>query len=187
MALGMSLTLNDTIEKFMGRSFQYCKSEINSQLGRTVEPEFWQIMQEETYEAFELELLPVPGIKEVLDILELDYCVASSGSHEKMQKTLRLTGLLPYFTNRMFSATEVRRGKPAPDLFIHAAKQMQCSPAGCLVIEDSPYGAEAAIAAGMRVLGYTGSTPEQRLREKGAEVFSDMRELPILLGNINEN
>ena len=100
-----------------------------------------------------------------------------------MERTLGITGLRPRFHGRIFSATEVARGKPAPDLFLHAADRMGADPALCVVLEDSPYGVEAGISAGMRVLGYGGGlVAADVLADAGAEVFGHMSEVPALLG-----
>jgi beta-phosphoglucomutase-like phosphatase (HAD superfamily) len=100
-----------------------------------------------------------------------------------MRHTLGHTGIYPYFgEGRIFSASEVAHGKPAPDLFLHAAKQMGVNPSACIVVEDSKYGIQAARAAGMRALGYAGGlTPAQWLEGPNTTVFDDMRELPRLL------
>ncbi len=123
------------------------------------------------------------GIVEALDRIRIPTCVASSGSHEKMRYTLGKTGLYERFAGRIFSAAEVPRGKPAPDLFVHAAARMGVAPADCAVVEDSAVGVQAARAAGMPVFGYAGGvTPAIRLEGPGTIVFRDMRELPGLLG-----
>jgi beta-phosphoglucomutase-like phosphatase (HAD superfamily) len=109
--------------------------------------------------------------------------VASSSSHERLRFTLGLTGLLERFDGRIFSAEDVRNGKPAPDLFLHAAASLGADPARCAVVEDSRYGVEAARAAGMRAFGYAGGlTPADRLAGPDTVVFDDMCELPGLLG-----
>jgi beta-phosphoglucomutase-like phosphatase (HAD superfamily) len=108
--------------------------------------------------------------------------VASSGTHDKMQFTLGHTGLYDRFAGRIFSATQVARGKPAPDLFLFAADQMGVRPAECIVVEDSAFGVAAARAAGMHVLAYAGGvTSATRLAGPGTTVFHDMRDLPDLL------
>lgn len=129
------------------------------------------------------ELTAVPGIVDALDALtHLPTCVASSGSHDKMRFTLGMTGLYQRFEGSIFSATEVEHGKPAPDLFLHAAQQMGVAPAACAVVEDSQYGLQAARAAGMRAFAYAGGmTPAHRLEGPGTVIFDDMRELPGLL------
>jgi HAD superfamily hydrolase (TIGR01509 family) len=120
---------------------------------------------------------------EALDRIPLPSCVASSGSHDKMRFTLGLTGLYERFRGRIFSATEVARGKPAPDIFLYAAERMAAPPETCVVVEDSAKGVAAACAAGMRVLAYAGGvTPAAKLAVPGAVVFDDMRDLPSLLG-----
>jgi beta-phosphoglucomutase-like phosphatase (HAD superfamily) len=99
-----------------------------------------------------------------------------------MATTLGVTGLLPRFRNRVFSATEVARGKPAPDIFLYAASRCGVDPSACAVIEDSPAGVEAGVAAGMTVYGYCAFTPESRLLAAGANfTFNSMSQLPGLL------
>jgi HAD superfamily hydrolase (TIGR01509 family) len=122
----------------------------------------------------------VPGIVEALEEVELPTCVASSGSHEKMRLTLGLTGLRDRFAGRIFSADEVEQGKPAPDLFLHAASRMSAPPQRCIVVEDSPFGIAAAKAAGMAALGFAATTPAARLGGADA-IFTAMGELPGLL------
>jgi beta-phosphoglucomutase-like phosphatase (HAD superfamily) len=108
--------------------------------------------------------------------------VASSGSHEKMRFTLGRTGLWERFEGRIFSASEVARGKPAPDLFLHAAARMRTEPARCAVVEDSAAGVAAAVDAGMQVFAYAGGvTPRSKLERSGVTSFDDMRVLPALL------
>jgi HAD superfamily hydrolase (TIGR01509 family) len=133
-------------------------------------------------EALEAELQPVDGVVEALDAITAPTCVASSGTHEKMRFTLGRTGLYERFAGRIFSAQDVARGKPAPDLFLHAAHTLGADPAACAVVEDSRYGVQAARAAGMRVLAYGGGlTPRDQLAGPDTVVFDDMRELPRLL------
>jgi len=180
--LGWPMTEAEVVERFMGRTDDDMASQIEAHLGRPL-PANWEEPFQHLYrEAFEAELAPVPGIVEALDGIPVITCVASSGSHERIRYTLGLTGFYRRFVGRIFSASEVGRGKPAPDLFLHAATRMGVHPAGCAVIEDSRYGVEAARAAGMRAFGYAGGlTPRHRLEGPGTVVFEDMRELPRLL------
>jgi HAD superfamily hydrolase (TIGR01509 family) len=180
--LGWILTEAEIIERFVGRSDAAITKDIEAQLGRAL-PADWQAGFERLYrDAFAAELKPVDGIVEALDGITCATCVASSGSHDKMRYTLGLTGLYERFAGRIFSVSEVSRGKPAPDLFLHAAKRMGVEPEACAVIEDSRYGVEAARAAGMRAFGYAGGlTPAALLRGADTVVFTDMRELPRLL------
>ena len=181
-ALGWPMTEADVVERFMGRTDAYMVSQIEAHLGRPL-PANWEEPFQHLYrEAFEAELKPVPGILEALDRIAIATCVASSGTHEQMHYTLGLTGLYHRFVGRIFSASEVAHGKPAPDLFLHAASRMGVCPADCAVVEDSRYGIEAARAAGMRAFGYAGGlTPRHWLEGPGTVVFEDMRELPCIL------
>lgn len=130
---------------------------------------------------FARELAPVPGIVEALDRITLPSCVASSGPHHKMRVTLRASGLWDRFEGRIFSASEVAAGKPAPDVFLHAARQMGFDPASTAVVEDSLPGIEAAVAAGMRALAFARHTDAALLARAGGEPFTDMAELPAML------
>ena len=182
--LGWILTEQEVIERFVGRSHEFMVAEIEAHLGRPLAADWEDPFQSLYRNAFAAELRPVDGIVEALDQITLRTCVASSGTHEKMRYTLGLTGLYDRFAGRIFSASEVPRGKPAPDLFLHAAKRMGVEPAACVVIEDSRYGVEAAHAAGMRALGYAGGlTTAEHLRGPGTIVFNEMRELPRLLAS----
>jgi HAD superfamily hydrolase (TIGR01509 family) len=177
--IGLPITPEGSIEAFMGQSWKTIQAWA-AERGTTITEEFRVHYRETMFAAFEDELAPVPGVAEALDAITLPACVASSGSHEKIRFTLGHTGLLSQFDGRIFSATEVEHGKPAPDLFLHAAAMMGWEPASTAVVEDSPAGVAAGAAAGMTVLGYAGRTPADRL---GAahRVFTDMAELPALL------
>src|ERR1700730_6376652 len=180
--LGLPVTLEFTFENFVGRSMQHCWDEVGALLGREVPTQFRREFQVRTSAALQAEVKAVQGIEAVLDSLAVPCCVASSGSHEKMATTLGATGLLPRFRDRMFSATEVAHGKPAPDIFLYAADRCGVDPSLCAVIEDSPVGVVAGVAAGMTVYGYCAFTPERRLLEAGAHyTFNNMTGLPRLL------
>lgn len=180
--LGWHLTEAEVVERFVGLSDVHFRREIESHIGRPL-PDDWDAEVEPLYRsAFEAELRPVEGIVEVLDVIEYRTCVASSGSHAKMRFTLGLTGLYNRFDGRIFSATEVARGKPAPDVFLYAAELMGALPERCVVVEDSAMGVAAARAAGMRVLAYAGGvTPAAKLRGPDTILFEHMSELPGLL------
>ena len=182
--LGWHLSEDEVVERFLGRSEEAMVKEIEAHLGRALDDD-WETEFHGLYrEAFAAELRPVDGVVEALDEITTPTCVASSGRHEKMRYTLGLTGLYDRFAGRIFSASEVANGKPAPDLFLHAARRLGAEPSACAVVEDSRYGVEAARAAGMRAFGYAGGlTAAERLEGAGAVVFDDMRELPRLLGD----
>jgi HAD superfamily hydrolase (TIGR01509 family) len=181
--LGWPLTEEEIVERFVGRSEEYMRAEVERQLGRPLGDD-WDFEFSGVYrDALRAELEPVDGVVEALDRIVTQTCVASSGTHEKMRFTLGLTGLWDRFDGRIFSVTEVAHGKPAPDLFLYAAEQMGIDPSACAVVEDSRYGVEAARAAGMSAFGYAGGvTPADRLAGPGTVVFDDMRALPALLG-----
>jgi HAD superfamily hydrolase (TIGR01509 family) len=180
--LGLPLTPEEVTDRFLGRSMPACVAIVEAQLGRPAPADFSEEFHRRTVAAFEQELEAVRGIVEVLDWLPWPACVASSGDHAKLRATLTRTGLYPRFEGRIFSALDVRKGKPHPDLFLHAAERMGADPARCAVVEDSVLGVQAGIAAGMRVFAYTGTVDARALRDAGAHaVFSAMSELPALL------
>ena len=177
--LGWELELDDIVERFVGKSEAHFVATVEDHLGIRL-ADGWDRNYARWYEdAFERDLTVIAGVEEALDGLNLPQCVASSGSHAKMRRTLGRTGLLSRFQGRIFSATEVANGKPAPDLFLHAAERLKTPPERCAVVEDSAYGVQAARAAGMHVFAYAGGvTPAARLAGPGTTVFSDMRRLP---------
>jgi HAD superfamily hydrolase (TIGR01509 family) len=180
---GLTLTEDEVIERFVGRSDADIRAQLEAQLGHPL-AEDWDAEFTSLYrEAFAAELRSVDGVFEALEQIEAPSCVASSGSHDKIRYTLSLAGLYERFAGRIFSVAEVGRGKPAPDLFLHAAQQMGADPKRCAVVEDSRWGVEAARAAGMHAFGYAGGlTPAERLAGDSTTVFHDMRDLPRLLG-----
>jgi len=180
---GWRLTSEEIVERFLGRSHAYVVAEVATRVGgqaaRVAEDSFRRGCEN----VFRESLAPVPGIVEALDALDLmvgvQTCVASSGGHDKMRLTLGITGLWPRFEGRIFSADEVVEGKPAPDLFLHAARSMGFAPDRCVVVEDSPAGVAAAIAARMPAIGYVGGVvPSQLALQPGVHLIDDMRALP---------
>jgi HAD superfamily hydrolase (TIGR01509 family) len=179
--LGIPTTREQAIATYMGRSMASCLAILEQRLGRPPPADFPERYRVGVEAAWRRELQPVPGIVEALDAIELPSCVASSGDHERIRLTLGLTGLLPRFEGRIFSATEVEHGKPAPDLFLHAASRMGFEPAETTVVEDTVPGVRAGRAAGMRVLAFARLVAADDLAAAGGEVFDDMRALPALL------
>jgi len=181
-ALGWPLSEQEVIERFVGRSHAFFLSEVEAHLGRRLPPDWEDEFQPLYRKAFADHLTPVPGVVDALDRITLPTCVASSGTHEKMRYTLGLTGLYERFAGRIFSVEEVTHGKPAPDLFLHAATRMGVEPSACAVVEDSRHGVEAARAAGMLAFGFAGGlTSAERLSGPRTIVFSDMGDLPGLV------
>jgi HAD superfamily hydrolase (TIGR01509 family) len=183
-AIGLAMPLEDVIRTFIGRSKGDCLVMIGERAGGALPPSFEAEWDRGFDEALREETRPIPGIVELLSGFPLPYCVASNGEPDRMRVALEAAGLLPLVEGRLFTASEVARPKPAPDLFLHAARTMGSTPAETVVIEDTTTGVCAAVAAGMRVYGYTGAAhaDPEALRQAGATVFADMRELPKLLG-----
>jgi HAD superfamily hydrolase (TIGR01509 family) len=180
--LGIEITLEGMFEQFVGHSMAYCMALVERMLGHPPPADFLPRLQQRTFEAFRDGLRPVDGIVEALDRIVLPTCVASGGDHDKIRFTLGHTGLWSRFEGRIFSVVDVPRAKPHPDVYLHAAATMGVAPARCAVVEDTPVGVTAAVAAGMTVFGYARLTPAARLEAAGAHrLFSDMRGLPEML------
>lgn len=183
--IGVDMAYAEVCDRFIGLSLERCVRILAEDHGARIPADFIARVQRRTHEAFRGRLQPVAGVREALERIRLPLCVASSGEPEKIRLSLALTGLLGYFGDRLFSAAEVARGKPHPDLFLHAARVMRTRPARCVVVEDSRPGVQAAGAAGMIALGYAGRGNRAELDAAGAAVFDDMRQLPDLLGSLS--
>jgi len=174
-------------ERFTGSSLMRVKQLVFQSCGIELPDEFEALVREKDRHLFEERLTAVSGIEESLARITLPVCVASSGSIEKITHSLKLTGLYDRFAPHLFSTEMVRRGKPAPDLFLLAAKEMGIDPKRCLVIEDSPVGIKGALAAGMNVFGFAGASHAgpgyaEMLNLTGANmVFREMFALPNLI------
>ena len=185
--LGLGVTLDDMFQHFVGLSMPQCVELVTNMLGAPPPQDFVKILRSRTELALKEQVAPIPGVREMLDQIQVPSCVASSGTHEKIRLTLGATGLLERFANRIYSVVDVERPKPAPDIFLHAAQQMGVDPVDCVVIEDTPSGVRAGVAAGMHVLGFCAYTPADRLKNAGAHlVFEEMRLLPALLQDASE-
>jgi HAD superfamily hydrolase (TIGR01509 family) len=183
--LGWPHTAEEVVARWMGRSSAAQLADLEDRLGAASTRTFDERTTAELLETFERELTAVEGIVVLLDHLEaagVPTCVASSGTHERMRRTLGITGLYDRFAGRIYSATEVEHGKPAPDLFLHAAGRMRAEPSACVVVEDSVYGVRAGVAAGMTVYGFAGGlTPADELASAGAVTFQAMADLVDVL------
>ena len=178
---GLPTTFEQCMDIYKGRSMVSVMELATLRHGAPLPGDIPERYYEAIKVAFARELRAVPGVVAALDRIALPSCVASSGPHHKMAVTLRHTGLWGRFEGRIFSATEVRHGKPAPDLFLHAARRMGFDPAATAVVEDSVPGIEAARAAGMRALAFARHTDTELLTAAGGEPFHDMAQLPDLL------
>lgn len=180
--LGMELSEEDVIARFVGRTPAVVRAAVAEHIGRPASEEWWRALRRRYDAAFAAELRPVDGIEEALDRIALPTCVASSSDPEPLARKLVMTGLYDRFAGRIFSAAQVQNGKPAPDVFLYAARALGAGPAECVVVEDSVHGVQAARAAGMDVIAYTGSvTQGSALAGPGTTLLDDMRGLPELL------
>ncbi len=182
--LGHPTSYEESIRDYMGSAMHRIHELILERTGQRLPESFDDVFHARVFAAFEQELVAVAGVSGVLEKLAADgvpYCVASSGSHERIRVGHRTTGLDRWFDEgRIFSSQDVGRGKPAPDLFLYAAERMGVAPERCVVVEDSPLGVRAAVAAGMDVYGFTAMTPAEKLAD-ATRLFSDMGELADLL------
>jgi HAD superfamily hydrolase (TIGR01509 family) len=187
---GYPITADQVLDRFLGVSDREARQTIEAELGRNLPEDFESQVKQATLQSYAEDLRPVPYVGEAITAIGLPKCVASSGTPEKIRHGLTCAGLYDLLAPNIFSALQVKRGKPAPDLFLFAADQMQISPARCLVIEDSIPGITGARAAGMTVLGFHGGSHcrpgyADTLQAAGAfRTFDDMRRLPGLIGRI---
>ena len=184
---GWAMSPAEARGRWVGRSMSAVGDDLKARLGARLPGDWLEILRLRDEAAFRARLRAVAFADEAVRAVQaagLATCVASSGSFEKMEVTLGVTGLRPLFEGRIFSSRQVARGKPHPDLFLFAAARMGAAPAACAVVEDSVAGATGAVAAGMRVFGYVGDpeTDADGLARAGAALFADMRRLPSLLG-----
>jgi HAD superfamily hydrolase (TIGR01509 family) len=180
-AYGVKVDLNDAVKDLSGRRLKEAISMLQTQAETDFPVDLEEMFRERSYQVFQKEVLPVAGIHDLLDALEVPFCVASSGPVEKICLNLTITGLISYFDQRIFSAYEINSWKPDPGIFLHAARQMGFTPDQCVVVEDSLAGIQAAKAGGFKVFGYANQHNAQDLAAAGATVFYHMRELPALL------
>ncbi|MFE4758917.1 HAD family hydrolase [Streptomyces mirabilis] len=182
--LGHPTSYEESIWDYMGSAMHRIHELVQERSGQRLPEDFDDVFHGRVFAAFERELQPVPGAVQLLEKLaadEVPYCVASSGSHERIRVGHRKTGLDRWFDEgRVFSSQDVGRGKPAPDLFLYAAERMGVAPERCVVVEDSPLGVRAANAAGMDVYGFTAMTPAAKLTG-ATQLFSELGELADLL------
>ncbi len=174
---GLSTTFDEAVGLYLGTSLAHVRSVAEQQLGEALPPSFEAVYHDRLFDRLAEGLDPIPGVREALAEVSVPFCVASSGSTERIERTLRAVELWDYFTGRAFSADDIGVGKPAPDLFLRAAERLGHDPAVCTVVEDSPWGIEAANAAGMTSWGFAYRTPEGRLSEATGGILSSMRQL----------
>lgn len=186
--LGVHISDDECRNLFLGVSLETTCRVLTDDYGLTLDGDQLAGMRKMLYDRFKQELKAIPDVDQVIPTLDMPFCVASSSQVERIRLALMATGLLPLFDGNIFSATMVENGKPAPDLFLHAAGAMNTAPADCIVIEDSPAGITAAKRAGMKVFAFTGAshagqeghaTSIKHLEPDAT--FDKMRQLPALI------
>jgi HAD superfamily hydrolase (TIGR01509 family) len=182
--VGIAMTPEEVMRAFVGRSRDTCIAMAGEMRGAPLPADFAAEWDAALHEALAREVRPVEGIPELLRSLPVPYCVASNGEPRHMRVGLEAAGLMPLVAGRLFSAAQVERPKPAPDVYLRAARAMGCTPERCAVVEDTPTGVRAGAAAGMAVFAYTGGpqSDARLLRSLGATPFAAMAALPALLG-----
>jgi HAD superfamily hydrolase (TIGR01509 family) len=187
---GYPITSEQVLDRFLGVSDREARQTIENEINRKLPDDFESQVKQATLQFYAGDLRAISYVGEAIAAIDLPKCVASSGTPEKIRHGLTCAGLYDQLAPHIFSALQVKRGKPAPDLFLFAAEQMQAAPARCLVIEDSVPGISGALAAGMTVLGFHGGSHcrpgyAETLRAAGAALtFDDMRQLPDLIAQI---
>jgi HAD superfamily hydrolase (TIGR01509 family) len=188
---GYPITSDQVLDRFLGVSDREARLIVEAELGHSLPGDFEAQLKQAALERYAQDLQTIPYVGEAIAAIGLPKCVASSGTPEKIRHGLTCAGIYDLLAPRIFSASQVKRGKPAPDLFLFAAKQMAAAPGRCVVIEDSVPGITGARAAGMTVLGFHGGSHCRpghcdTLRTAGAAItFDDMRQLPDLIAQID--
>lgn len=176
--LGAQLSNEEALDTFAGHSYDFVFSLIQEKIETKLPDNFEAIFRERTFKEFEKSLQPIPGIHEVVKKLKIPFCVASNAPAYKVDFNLKIVNLFPFFEGKIFSAYQVNAWKPDPTLFLTAAKTFDFQPEECLVVEDSPAGVQAAIAGGMKVLGYAhNDSKAKKLSKNGATIIRDLNQI----------
>lgn len=183
---GFAITPQECRRRYLGMTMRALMLDAEASWGRPFPPGWQEDYNARVHARLEAEVTAIPGVAEAVDAVAAagwPVAVASSSGHAKIALNLGRTGLAARFTGRVFSGQDVPHGKPAPDVYLLAARTLGVAPVHCIAIEDSPNGVRAAVAAGMRVFGYAAETDPEELAGLGAEVFTDMARLPGLIGS----
>ncbi len=192
-SLGMPLTVEDVATRFVGTSLKDMTAILSREFGARVPDDFAAELTRRTLERFATALVAIQGVRAAIESMMHPRCVASSSTPERIASSLRITGLSDLFDPaHVFSTSLVARGKPAPDVFLHAAAKMGAASRDCVVIEDSVAGVTGAVAAGMRCVGFLGgghihdkAAHADKLRRAGAHaIIDDMARLPAAIGDL---
>ena len=179
--LGANIDLDYALKNFKGTSMQRCQEQIAELVTQRLPDDFLPRFRERSFESFRQNIQPVDGITDVLEKLDIPFCVASSGPENKIRLNLELTGLLPHFEDKIFSCFTVRKWKPDPTVFLWAAETMGFKPEECIVIEDSISGVNAAKNGGFDVFGFTAHDYNNELEGHATLTFDDMSKLIALI------
>ncbi|MCH9656578.1 MAG: HAD-IA family hydrolase [Planctomycetes bacterium] len=180
--VGFPLSPEQAVQQFKGGKLADCLAVVEDQMGKKLPDDFATQVRAQMSDVFQSELQAILGVREALASIPVSKCVASNGPEEKMAQTLKITDLMHFFEGRIYSAYTLGVWKPEPDLYLYAAAQMGVHPEECVVVEDSHLGVQAAVAAGIPVLGYADHSSPEELEALGAKTFRFMHELPALLG-----
>ena len=183
-SIDLRISPSDCMNLFLGKSWDFCLEIVEKRLRKQPPDNLYETYIKKMFTKFEEELVPIESIEYALDNLPYPKCVASSGPHLKINKTLSITGLLNRFGKNVYSASDVKEGKPAPDLFLHAAMKMGANPKNTLVIEDSIAGIQAAHKAEMTPLAYCPTKTNPEIEKTKSVVFNNMAELPALVAKL---
>jgi HAD superfamily hydrolase (TIGR01509 family) len=182
---GITVPLAEISRRYVGLTLHAVAEDLNDRHGLSLGDAWLEEVRTATEAAFHAGLEAIPHVEHLIAVLaaaDVPICVGSNGSVSKMNTSLGITGLLPHFEGRLFSGQDMQRGKPFPDLFLHAAAVMGAAPDDCVVIEDSTAGLRAAQAARMKALAYVASPDHASADLSGGHPFTDMRQAPALLG-----
>ena len=183
-ALGHPMTTQQALHIFSGRRLRDVLESAEALMSFPMPANRGAAAGQQLFERFRRELQPVKGVREALDMLPYPRCVASSSARERLDLSIEVTGLKGLFGDNVFSSDQVEHGKPAPDLYLFAARSFGVIPANCIVIEDSTLGIQAAVSAGMKTIGFAGASHAtvelaQQLKVAGADiVIAAMSDLP---------
>lgn len=179
--LGADIDLDYAYLHFKGNSLYKCMQHIRDLVEKELPANFESEYRRISFQRFKKEIQPVEGVLDLVRSLDVPFCVASSGPENKIRLNLELTGLLPYFENKIFSCYAIEKWKPDPEIFIWASKTMGFHSSECVVIEDSIHGVEAAISGGFDVFAFTANDLNDELQEKATKTFDTMLNLKEML------
>jgi len=181
---GYEVDEDEFLREFWGMAMTQRLQIISRKLGWTPPDDFVSVYHERLVEINIKELKPVDGVCTLIESLTIPYCVASNGSQQEIAHRLKVTHLAELFVDtKIFSGTEMPHPKPAPDIYLAAAKSFNLPPERCIVIEDSISGITAGVSAGMKVYGHAAFTSSEKIRQAGAIPFINMAELQKILSN----